>query len=72
MRTQVEHHLERARIAAGVAVVGDAIEVPAVVEALLRTMEKVYRDRSLLFERDLDPVRFRGERQDLDEMIGNL
>lgn len=73
MRDQVARHLERARLAARTAVVGTLTEVMPVVTALARTMEKIHRDRDIAIEvRAADPVRFRGERADLEEMIGNL
>jgi signal transduction histidine kinase len=72
MRQQIDHHLRRARIAAGVPVAAGVTEVAPVVEALARTMKKVHCDRALDLALDLEPVRFRGERQDLEEMIGNL
>ncbi len=73
MRDQVTHHLERARIAARVTVVGTVTEVAPAIEALRRTMEKIHRDRGILIEVKADPnARFRGERQDLEEMAGNL
>jgi hypothetical protein len=45
MRDQVARQLERARLAARSAVLGTLIDVPPVVTALARTMEKLYRDR---------------------------
>jgi signal transduction histidine kinase len=73
MRDQLAHHLERARIAARVTIVGTVTEVAPAIEALRRTMEKIHRDRSILIEAKADPAaKFRGERQDLDEMTGNL
>jgi signal transduction histidine kinase len=73
MRDQLAHHLERARIAARVTIVGTVTEVAPAIEALQRTMEKIHRDRALAIEVKADPnARFRGERQDLEEMAGNL
>ncbi len=73
MRDQVAHHLERARIAARVTNVGTVTEVAPAIEALRRTMEKIHRDRSITIAVKADPhARFRGERQDLEEMAGNL
>jgi signal transduction histidine kinase len=73
MRDQVARHLERARIAAGLTVVGTVTEVKPVVVALARTMEKIYPDRGIAIDVEaLDGSRFRGERQDLEEMVGNL
>src|ERR1700720_3153661 len=73
MRDQVAHHLERARIAARLTIIGTVTEVAPAIEALRRTMEKIYRDRSIVIEVDADAqAKFRGERQDLEEMAGNL
>src|SRR5689334_19717050 len=73
MRDQVAHHLERARIAARVTIVGTVTEVAPTIEALRRTMEKIHRDRAIIIEVKADPqAKFRGERQDLEEMVGNL
>ncbi|BAL78074.1 two-component sensor histidine kinase [Bradyrhizobium cosmicum] len=73
MRSQLAHHLERARIAARVSVVGTVTEVAPAIEALRRTMEKIHRDRGIMVEANADPsAKFRGERQDLEEMVGNL
>src|SRR5262249_11837160 len=73
MRDQVGHHLERARIAARVTIVGTVTEVAPAIEALQRTMGKIHRDRGVVIEVKADPkAKFRGERQDLEEMAGNL
>jgi len=73
MRDQVAHHLERARIAARVTIVGTVTEVAPAIEALRRTMEKIHRDREIVIESKADAqAKFRGERQDLEEMVGNL
>ena len=73
MRDQVTRHLERARIAARATVVGSGTEVGPVVTALTRTMEKIYHPRGIAIDLDApEGVRFRGERQDIEEMLGNL
>jgi signal transduction histidine kinase len=73
MRDQVERQLERARLAARSTVVGTLIDVPPVVTALARTMEKLHRERDIAIAVDVpEHARFRGEEQDLEEMIGNL
>src|SRR3954447_25269335 len=70
MRDQLAHHLERARIAARVTVVGTVIDVAPVIESLRRTMEKVHRDRDIAIDVETKAqAKFRGERQDLEEMI---
>jgi len=73
MRDQVARHLERARLAARLTVVGSVTEVVPVVTALARTMEKIHRDKNLAIEVHADEqAQFHGERPDLEEMIGNL
>jgi signal transduction histidine kinase len=73
MRDQVARQLERARLAARFTVVGSLIDVPPVVTALARTMEKLHRDRDIAIAVDVpEHASFRGEEQDLEEMIGNL
>jgi len=73
MREQVQHHLERARLAARIAVVGTVSEVSPVISRLARTMSKIHHDRGLSIEtRLIDEVKFYGEQQDFEEMMGNL
>jgi signal transduction histidine kinase len=73
MRDQVARHLERARLAARLTVVGSVTEVAPVVTALARTMEKIYREKGLAIEVHTDEqAQFHGERPDLEEMLGNL
>ena len=73
MRDQVARQLERARLAARSTVIGTLVEVPPVVTALARTMEKLHRERDIAIDVDVpEHARFRGEQQDLEEMIGNL
>ncbi|MGO9005889.1 MAG: ATP-binding protein [Beijerinckiaceae bacterium] len=73
MRDQVTYHLDRARIAVGAKALGNITDVAPVVAALLRTFEKIYQDRRLVFTASVaENIKFLGERQDLEEMIGNL
>ena len=73
MRDQLAHHLERARIAARLTIIGTVTEVAPAIEALRRTMEKIHRDRGIVIDVEADAAaKFRGERQDLEEMVGNL
>jgi signal transduction histidine kinase len=73
MRDQVAHHLERARIAARVTIVGTVTDVAPALEALCRTMQKIHRDRGITIDLEADAAaKFRGEKQDLEEMVGNL
>jgi signal transduction histidine kinase len=73
MRDQVARHLERARLSARFSTIGNVTEVAPVVTALARTMEKIHHARSIAIDVDVpEALRFRGERQDLEEMVGNL
>lgn len=72
MRHQIDHHLDRARVSAGIAVVGAVTDVRPVIEALARAMEKVHRDRNVSIDISTEETSFRGEQQDLEEMVGNL
>src|SRR5204863_8982699 len=59
MRDQVTRHLERAGLAAGVAVGGSVTDVRMVVMALARTMEKIHHHRGIAVDIDApEGVRF--------------
>ncbi len=73
MREQVSYYLDRARAATRAVSIGSATEVGPVIIRLSRALERVYRNRDILFDDDTEPgIVFRGERQDLEDMIGNL
>ena len=73
MRTQITHHLDRARVAARSSVIGDVTEVDGVLQALKRTVDRIYEERGLEVEIVAKPgLKFQGERQDFEEMVGNL
>lgn len=73
MRMQINHHLDRARIAARSQVIGAVTEVEPVLARLVRAMRRIHEDRGLTIDLHVaDAARFRGEQQDLEEMIGNL
>lgn len=74
MRRQIEHHLGRASAAAGAGrVLGVPVPVRAVVEAVAGALARVFADRTLEFEIDMAAdVAFRGQREDLEEIVGNL
>lgn len=75
---QVDHHLARARAAAAIRATGLRTPVQGPMQALLRTMQRLHADRQLTFElapQAQDGARdaaFRGEEQDLYELLGNL
>ncbi|MEQ1578920.1 MAG: ATP-binding protein [Hyphomicrobium sp.] len=73
MRDQINYYLDRARVAAGVSVIGRATEVAPVAEALVRALERINRDKGIRIASNCSPgLRFQGEKQDLEEMLGNL
>jgi len=73
MERRVQYHLAHARAAASAATPGTRCALTASLEPLVRTMQRLYADRGVSIE--VGPVgRLAAavERQDLDEMIGNL
>ena len=73
MRDQVNYHLDRARAAALAGTLGTSTEVEPALAGLVRTFGKIYRDKDIVYEVHVSPgLRFRGEKQDFEEMIGNL
>ena len=73
MRDQVNYHLDRARAAALAGTLGASTEVEPALAGLVRTFGKIYRDKDIAYEVHVPPgLRFRGEKQDFEEMIGNL
>ena len=73
MRDQVDYYLNRARAAALAGTLGALTEVAPVVDGLSRTFSKIHMGRQLAIEDLVAPgARFRGEGQDLEEMVGNL
>lgn len=68
----VQNQLRRAA-AAGRVTLGQVTELAPVVEQLIRTLRKVYRDRPMEVESRVPPeTRFFGDRADLMELLGNL
>lgn len=73
MRDQVNHYLERARIAARASVIGRATPILPVAQGLQRALERINRDKGVAIALDCPAdLRFQGEQQDLEEMLGNL
>jgi signal transduction histidine kinase len=73
MRRQVDHHLARARAIATGSILGARTDVLPVLGDLKRTLERIYADKVLEIEVACAPeLAFRGARQDLEEMLGNL
>lgn len=74
MQGQVDHHLRRARAAARAAHgLGEKTDVPEVLDELAVMIEQVFRDKAVEIDwRAPDGLAFLGERQDLQEILGNL
>jgi signal transduction histidine kinase len=73
MRRQVDHHLARARAIATGSILGARTDVLPVLRDLARTLERIYADKAIAIELACPPdLAFRGARQDLEEMLGNL
>jgi len=73
MRRQVDHYLTRARAAGNVSALGNRTAVEAVLSDLTRVLSRIHQTRGIEIEMDCPPnLFFRGERQDLEEMAGNL
>jgi signal transduction histidine kinase len=69
----VNHHLDRARLAAQRRMIGVVTEIAPAAEGLARAMRRIHEERGLTVEVSVPAdLRFRGERQDLEEMLGNL
>jgi signal transduction histidine kinase len=73
MRRHLDHHMARARAAASRGLPGMAADVAAAATGLIRVMEKVHLSRRLKVRSDIPAgLKFAGDRQDLEEMLGNL
>ena len=73
MREHVSLYLDRARRAARAQGIGQVTDVKPVLDALARTLERINRDKGVAIAVTCpETLRFRGERQDLEEMTGNL
>ena len=73
MRRQIDYHLAQARAAASGATLGATSQLRDSVDGLVRTMERLYASRHLEIHVDVDPaLRVQVQREDLDEMLGNL
>ncbi len=71
---QVNWHMKRARMAASVAAPGALVEVRPVIEGIVTVMQHAYAEKSLRIEVTLPATGlcFKGEFQDLQEILGNV
>jgi len=73
MKGQVDHHLRRARAAARSQGLGERTPVPEVLDEMSVMLERVFQSKSVEIDwRAPDSLGFLGERQDLQEILGNL
>ena len=73
MKAQVEHHLQRARAAARAQQTHATTPVGEVLDEMASLLERAFQSKDIEIDwRAPDDLAFRGERQDLQEMLGNL
>ncbi|WP_409361699.1 ATP-binding protein [Bartonella heixiaziensis] len=72
MQDQINHYLQRARIAAQCDSVVYHTSVRTVIDRLVRVMEKLTPEKQFKFVMDVNDIVFSGEREDLEEIVGNL
>ena len=72
MQKQVDHYLQRARVAAQRDSVVYRTPVGPLVERMARVVQKLNPATSLSLSLPGDDIVFAGEREDLEEMLGNL
>ena len=73
-RKQIDYHLSRSRMAASMRLPGARTAILPVLDGLIRVMRRIYVERNLelVVHRASGLAVFRGEEQDLQEMLGNL
>lgn len=73
MRTQVDHHLRRARTAARSQGSRERTLVEPVIDELASTLERIFQTKGVIIDwRSPEDLAFQGERQDLLEIVGNV
>ena len=73
MRRHVDHYLAKARMAAASGVLGARTDILPVLEDLRRTLLRIHQERRIIIEAEKNqPLIFRGEQRDLEEILGNL
>ena len=72
MNSIVEYQLQRAATA-GASSIGKSIDVNSVCERMLSSLQKVYKDRDIQLEINIEKsLMFKGDEGDLMELLGNL
>ena len=73
MSDNVQHYLKRAQAAARAEVLGARTPVEPAIEDLTRLLQRLFGEEGLsVAPGKVENLVFRGERQDLDELLGNL
>lgn len=73
MRHQIDYHLAHARSAASFASPSARASIAESAEGLVRALKRLHAEQELSIEIDAAASHtFRGQREDLDEMLGNL
>ena len=73
MRGQIDHHLRRARAAARSQSQRERTALAPVLDEIARALERIFQDKGVRIDWDCDEdLCFQGERQDLQEMVGNV
>ena len=72
MQSQVEHYLQRARVAAQRDSVLFRTPVVATLERLVRVLSKLNRHLDISLDAPDDEIVFSGEKEDFEELVGNL
>lgn len=71
MQSHINHHLKRARIAGGGT--GRGANIRTSLESIKTAIERLFTDKNLTVSLDVsEDLTFAGEKEDLDEIIGNL
>ncbi|RAK34379.1 signal transduction histidine kinase [Falsochrobactrum ovis] len=72
MQVQIQHYLQRARIAAQRNSVVFRTPVTPVLERIKRVTAKLNPESNITFDNQLPSAIFAGEKEDLEEIVGNL
>ena len=72
MRAQIERYLQRARIAAQRDSVIYRTPLRPLLERLVRVMGKLYPSKEITFSMNEADIIFIGEKEDIEEMVGNI
>jgi signal transduction histidine kinase len=73
MKSQIDHHLRRARIAARSSNLGELTDLDSLLDEMSVMMEQIHHQKGIEIDwRCEEGLHFHGEKQDLMEIVGNL